>query len=351
MIEPIGMTAALLPRGINSPLFQFRDRLSGEIVAEFDFGILKDETPYPFALQVEQHKTIGTALALAQKLDSFELRRQHEVVAVRQDEDAVEITVRGPDGTKENWRGRYLIGCDGGTSIVRKSQAIDFPGFTYAERFIIVATRFDFAAAGGFRFRNYVAHPDQWCALMKVPGEDDEGVWRCLFPAMTDEADDVVTSDEWVQARYEECLPFEAPYEIIHRNLYTVHQRVAATFRVGRVLLAGDSAHVNNPIGGMGMNSGIHDGMNLAEKLGHIWRGEGGDDLLDLYDRQRRPMATKYVQALSIRNKEVLQESDPEARRRRLDELRQTVADDEKHRDYLRRVSLIAMVEEADSIA
>ena len=189
MLEHTGMTEALLPRGINSPLYQFRDRLSGEVVAEFDFGMLKDETPHPFALQIEQHKTVGSAWTLAQEHDCLELRREHEVVEVAQDVDGVEIVVQTPDGAKENWRGRYLIGCDGGPSISRKSQGIDFPGFTWEERFIIVATRFDFAAAGGFRFRNYVAHPDQWCALMKVPGEEDEGVWRCLFPAITDEAE------------------------------------------------------------------------------------------------------------------------------------------------------------------
>jgi 3-(3-hydroxy-phenyl)propionate hydroxylase len=350
MLEESGITASLLPRGIKSPLFQFRDRLSGEVVTEFDFGLLRDETPHPFALQIEQHKTVGAAYEIAKKLDTFEVHRPYDVIAVGQDADGVEITVRAPDGSEEKHRGPYLIGCDGGRSIARKSQNIDFPGFTWEERFIIVATRFDFAAADGFRFRNYVAHPDQWCALMKVPGEEDEGVWRCLFPAMTDEPDEAVISDEWIQARYLECLPYEAPYEIVHRNLYSVHQRVAASFRKGRVILAGDAAHVNNPIGGMGMNSGIHDGINLAEKLVLILRGDGTEDLLDLYDRQRRPMANKYVQAQSIRNKEVLQEPDPQARQRQFDEMRATTADKEKHLTYLRNASLLAMVNEANSI-
>ncbi|MCZ6845124.1 MAG: FAD-dependent monooxygenase, partial [Alphaproteobacteria bacterium] len=202
----------------------------------------------------------------------------------------------------------------------------------------------------GYRFRNYVAHPAQWCALMKVPGEEDEGVWRCLFPAMTDESDETVMSDEWIQARYEECLPYDPPYEILHRNLYSVHQRVAERFRLGRVMLAGDAAHVNNPIGGMGMNSGIHDGINLAEKLGRVWRGEADDTLLDRYDRQRRPTAKRYVQAETIRNKQTLEEADLKARQERFDELRATVEDPQKHSEYLRRVSLIAMVEEANSI-
>jgi len=350
LAQDIGLTAKVMPRGIKSPVFQFRDRVTDSVVAEFDFGLLKDETPYPFALQIEQHKTIHAALELAQTYSDFELHRPYEVTGVEQGADHVEITVAAPDGSEERHRGRYLVGCDGGRSVVRKSQDIDFPGFTWRERFIICATPFDFAAAGDYSYRNYMAHPEQWCAMMKVPGDENEGIWRCLFPAMTDDPDEVVMSDDWVQARFAECLPYDPPYEIVHRNLYVIHQRVAASFHRGRVLLAGDSGHVNNPIGGMGMNSGIHDGLNAADKLVQVWRGEGGHELFELYDRQRRPMATKYVQAQSIQNKETLQENDPEARRRRFDELRRTAADDHLARAYVRRTSLIAMVEEAAQI-
>ncbi|MBM3485610.1 MAG: FAD-dependent monooxygenase [Alphaproteobacteria bacterium] len=351
MVEGIGLTERLMAKGIASPHFQYRDRATGEIVAEFDYRDIGDETRHPYALQVEQHKTIGVALELAQLHSAFQLTRPCTVVEVGQTADRVEITVEHPDGRRETHRGRYLIGCEGGRSITRKTFDIDFPGFTWQERFIIVATHFDFAAAGGYRFRNYVAHPDQWCALMKVPGERFEGIWRCLFPALTDEPNEVVTSDEWIQARFQECLPFAPSFTIVHRNLYDVHQRVAASFRAGRALLAGDSAHVNNPIGGMGMNSGIHDGLNLATKLGRIWRGEADESVLDQYDRQRRPTAQKYVQAQSIRNKETLQEKDPAIRRKRLDELKRTADTKALAHDFMLRSSLIAMVREADATA
>ena len=350
MLEPLEVTAEALQRGLRSPHFQFRDRATGEIVAEFDYALLDGETPFPLALQLEQHKTIGIAEARARRFDCFDLRRGHEVTDMRQTADRVEVAVRLPDGTLDRLAGRYLVGCDGGRSVVRKAAGIDFPGFTWEERFIIVSTRFDFGAADGYRYRNYIAHPEQWCAIIKVPGDDGEGVWRALFPAFTDQPDEEVLSDAWIQARFAECLPYDAPYEIEHRNLYAIHQRVASSFRRGRVMLAGDAAHVNNPVGGMGMNSGIHDGLNLAGKVAAIWRGEGDEDLLDLYDRQRRPMAEKYVQAQSIRNKEMLGERDPDIRRRRFDELRRTADDPDAARAYLRRSSLIAMVEEANAI-
>lgn len=92
--------------------------------------------------------------------------------------------------------------------------------------------------------------------------------------------------------------------------MYDVHQRVAGSFRQGRIILAGDAAHINNPIGGMGMNSGFQDGLNVAEKLAEIRNGAEPDPLLDRYDRQRRLTAIEYVQAQSIANKRMLEERD-----------------------------------------
>ena len=350
ILDDIGMTAILHERGLTSPIFQYRDRESGEIVAEFDFRVMADETPYPYAVQCEQHKVVAIAEELAKGFPDFDLRRRQSVTGFKQSADGVEVTVETRDGI-ERHKGRYLIGCEGGSSIIRKDLGIEFPGFTWPERFIIVATPFDFCAADGWRNRNYVAHPVQWCALMKVPGTQPGGLFRVLFPALDAAVcDEEVQSDEWIQARFQECLPYIPEYTIEHRNLYAVHQRVAESFRQGRVMLAGDSAHINNPIGGMGMNSGIHDGMNLAEKIGLVWRGEAGEEIFNLYDRQRRPMAVKYVQAQSIRNKETLQESDPKIRRQRLDELRQAAEDPEKTREFVRRTSLMAMLREANAI-
>ena len=260
------------------------------------------------------------------------------------------VTTETPDGAKQDWDARYIIGCDGGRSFVRKSQGIDFPGFTWEERFIIVASLFDYEKADNYRYRNYIADPDQWCSVFKIPGPDSKGMWRNLFPVTGDEPEEVVTSEEWIRARLDYCFPYARDTEIIHRNLYSVHQRVAASFRKGRALLAGDSAHINNPLGGMGMNSGIADGLNLAEKLVKVWRGEGDDTIFDLYDRQRRPLAQKYVQAQSIQNKETLQAKDPSKAIARFEELRATANDPKRHKGFLMNSSLINMAREAAAI-
>ena len=352
MLSELDMTDEMAAKGLISAVFQYRDRYDDRIVAEFDYGIISDETEFPYALQVEQHKVINIAREHAEKLSTFELKRPFEVVGLNQNENGVEISVQNPGGDIEIHNGRYLIACDGGRSIIRKNLNIDFPGFTWGERFVIATTKFDFGApeAGNHRYRNYVAHPDQWCALIKVAGDDMKGLWRILLPASGKESDDYVKSIEWVQDKFSECLPYAPPYEIIHRNLYNVHQRVAETFHVGRTVLAGDSAHVNNPLGGMGMNGGIHDGLNIAEKLVRVWRKEGDDTLLAKYDRQRRTMAKKYVQAQSIQNKEILQENDMKARRQKLDALGAIADDENTCHEYLLKSSLIAMVREANSV-
>ncbi len=143
-------------------------------------------------------------------------------------------------------------------------------------------------------------------------------------------------------------FPAAHDYEVIHRNLYVTHQRVAATFRKGRVVLAGDSAHVNNPIGGMGLNGGLQDGANLSDKLARILLDGAPDRLLDLYDRQRRTVAVEFVQEQSIANKKRLEASDPEVRKRNLDDLRAMAADPERARQFLLRTSMIASQRRAD---
>ena len=146
-------------------------------------------------------------------------------------------------------------------------------------------------------------------------------------------------------------LPKAGDYEICGSNLYTVHQRVAKRFRAGRAILAGDSAHVNSPIGAMGMNSGVHDAFNLADKLVRIWRREADESELDRYERQRRHVAVTHTQAQTIRNKRLLAEQDPAVRKRNQDELRRTAEDPARARAFLLRASLIESLREAEGIA
>jgi 3-(3-hydroxy-phenyl)propionate hydroxylase len=177
-----------------------------------------------------------------------------------------------------------------------------------------------------------------------MPDEDGAGLWRVAFPVPPDEPDEVTLAAGEVERRMQYFVPRDEPYAIRYKSIYRVHQRVAQAFRRGRVLLAGDAAHLNNPLGAFGLNGGIHDAINLGAKLGPVCRGEADAALLDRYERQRRTVNIEYVQDGSIRNLQTLAERDPAARRRRFDEIRRANADPGLAMDFLLRSSMIASV-------
>jgi len=341
LLDEDGLADDMARVGLVAPIFQFWDRPSGQLVAEFDHAILKDDTRHPFVVQCEQFKTAKLLLERLRALSNVEVLFRHEVIDVAQDADCVSIDVRGPDGAKR-YTGAYLIGADGGRSIVRKQCGIAFDGFTWPERFIVFTTPYDFEKKRGYCPRSYFADPGSWCNCFKVSADGPPGLWRTVFPTDPSQPEADLTSDTAVQALMQKFFPSPEPYEVVHRNLYITHQRVAATFRMGRVLLAGDAAHVNNPIGGMGLNGGIQDAANLCEKLAKVLLDGASERLLDLYSLQRRTVAIEFVQEQSIANKKRLEASDPEVRQRNFDELRQMAADRERARQFLLRTAMIA---------
>jgi 3-(3-hydroxy-phenyl)propionate hydroxylase len=337
--------------GMQSPLFHFRDRATGELIAVFDISLLKGEVPYPYVVQWEQYKIVHAALPTIKASGLGEVRFSNKLVGLQQTADHVEAAVTNAAGETETLRGKYLIGTDGGSSTVRRLAGIAFEGFTWPERFIKIGTSFDFGATGkGYCTRNYFFDPDEWLNLFKVKGYGPPGIWRGVLPVPEAETDEQALRMENIQRRLQRIHQKSGDYEIPYYALYAVHQRVAATFNKGRVLLAGDCAHVNNPIGGMGMNGGIHDAVNLAEKLADIWFGRADASVLDRYTRQRRKAQVDYVQAQTIENKRKLEEKDPAIRRRHLDELRRTSEDITLHKKFLYRSSLIDSLNSANAV-
>jgi 2-polyprenyl-6-methoxyphenol hydroxylase-like FAD-dependent oxidoreductase len=349
LLSEDGLAQDMARVGLVAPIFQFWDRPSGQLVAEFDHAILKDDTRHPFVVQCEQFKTAKLLLARLRDLANVEIVFNHEIVDVAQSDDSISVDVNGPSGMSRH-AGAYLIGADGGRSVVRKQCGIAFEGFTWPERFIVLTTPHDFEANKGYCPRSYFADPGAWCNCFKVSADGPPGLWRTVYPTNPSQPEQDLTSDDAVQSLMQKFFPAPQPYEIVHRNLYVTHQRVAATFRKGRALLAGDAAHVNNPIGGMGLNGGIQDAVNLSEKLARIMLDRASDRLLDLYDLQRRTVAIEFVQEQSIANKKRLEERDPDIRKRNLDELRQTAADKERARQFLLRTAMIASQRRAAAI-
>jgi 3-(3-hydroxy-phenyl)propionate hydroxylase len=348
LFERIGLYEKLEPRGIVAPLFHYWDRHDGKLIAEFDHIHLKDDTRFPYVLQCERIKIVEEALKLAKAHPNIDLRLATTFIGYTQDADGVTATVINAAGGRESVRGAYIVSGEGARSIIRKELGIDFEGFTYADRTLNIEVAYDFRQHG-YTERNYISDPDEWSNLFHWKGPPDR--WRVHFPTAPEEDEATIMRPEALQARLQKFLPTARAFEIVGSNLYTVHQRVASKFRAGRAILAGDSAHVNSPIGAMGMNSGVHDAFNLADKLIAVFRREADDDILDRYERQRRHVAVQHTQAETIRNKRVLAEKDPAVRKRNHDQLRRTAEDPKLARAYLLRTSLIESLREAEQIA
>ena len=340
LLDGLGVIDQVIEQGLVAEEFEFWDRPTGEKVATFDHAALSEDTKFPFVVQCEQFKLAKIFLAKLQGEATATVLFDHNVTAIDHTPEGVTVTATTPDGEK-TFEGDWLIGADGGRSVIRKSAGIDFEGFTWPERFLVLSTPFDFQAERGMSFRNYIADPEEWCNCFKVAADGPPGLWRLVFPAdpNADEAD--LLSDEFVQEKMQKFFKRDSDYDIVHRNLYNVHQRVAATFRLGRVLLAGDSAHVNNSIGGMGLNGGIQDAVNLTDKLAAVIVDGADERLMDLYDKQRRTYAVEFVQEQTIANKKRLEAKDPEARAANMANLRETAADPAKARNFLLGASMI----------
>jgi 3-(3-hydroxy-phenyl)propionate hydroxylase len=341
MLDELGVLDELMPQGLKAPEYQYRIRKTGEVLA-FDLTEIADVARFPYRLQCEQFKL---ARLLAAKLADH-IRYARRVVHFEQDADGVTVNVEAPHEI-ERYRARYLIAADGANSIVRKWLGVTFDGFTYPEKFLCLSTTTPLEAHfERLAYVNYVSDPEDWHVLLRVPT-----LWRVLVPADENRPDDELRSDEQKTAVFDRLIGEGEDVETAHRTIYRVHQRVARSYTHGRVLLVGDAAHLNNPLGGLGMNSGIHDATNLVEKLVRILQ-DGADAAaeLDRFDRQRRTVMHNFIQAQTIKNKKLIELREPEAKNEQYEEMRLINRDPARRRDYMYTQAMFKSLDDARAI-
>ena len=335
MLSELGVLPELELQGLRAARYHYRNRKSGSVI-EFDFEDLADISAHPYRLQCEQFKL---ARLLTSKLDAERpgtVRFNRRVVGYLQDAEGVTAFVETPTAI-EQIRADYLIGADGANSIVRKWTGVAFDGFTYPERFLTLSTRYPIEDHfNGLAGVNYVADDAEWCVLLRVPE-----FWRVMVPTDIATPDADLLSDANKDGIFNRLIGPGSSVETHHRTVYRVHQRVAESFHHGRVLLVGDAAHLNNPLGGFGMNSGIHDVWNLTAKLRDILLdGRAAEPALAQFDRQRRTIAKSFVQAQTIANKQMLESSDGDGGGSREQAMADIAGDPERRRSYLLRQSM-----------
>lgn len=220
MLNQLGVAAPMIARGLVVDRYQYRDRRTGD-VAGFDMSLIADETLLPFRLQLEQYEMTLLVNRMLADYHCAEVRFGHQVL-----------------------------------------------GFTYDEKFLVASTDFPFEEAfDQLAWVNYVADPEEWCVILRT-----DKLWRVLWPtdpAIEDEQH--FLRDHYLQGRLHHLHDISGDYNIGHRTLYHVHQRVAETYYRGRVALVGDACHINNPLGGMGMNGGLHDALSRFAFPGHCF--------------------------------------------------------------------------------
>lgn len=344
MLDKLGLADELIAKGLVAPIYHFRERQTGEVI-EFDLSEIADQTKYPYRLQCEQHVMSSMLAVKLEQHPKADVRFGHRVTSFTQSDDGIEVAV---ENSREivHVRAKYLIAADGGGSIIRKWLKAEFEGFTYPEKFLCLSTKLELKDyIDNLAYVSYVSDPEEWLVLLRVPS-----VWRILVPASEDQPDEFLLSNEYknqVMGR----LTGQTNVQTEHRTIYRVHQRVATKFNHGRVFLVGDSAHMNNPLGGFGMNSGIHDAWNLGEKLEHCLSKGHDENALEVFDRQRRAVTHSFIQAQTIQNKALLEHGAAEGQKQRLEQMRYLRDDPERRREFLLKQAMFTSLKEAESIS
>ncbi len=343
LLEETGLSKELIARGLIADKIQYRDRRTG-IFAEFDTRLLENDTRYPFRLQCPQSTYAQILAERLQQRPLADLRFNSALVGLEQDSAGVKATIQAPDG-HYTLQAAFLLGADGAKSTVRKLLGIAFDGMTFEERLLLVGTPVPFDQfLPDITYVNYISDPEEFLFILRVPE-----AWRLLYAVPPELSDEEATNDQRIQGTLQRALHTEQTFPIIERMIYRFHQRVAERFYDGHIVLLGDAAHVNSPFGGLGLNSGIHDAVDLSIRLVRVLSGGQSVDVeaeLQTYAQRRRQVAIEYVQKMSGRNTRLIAEQDPQERRRLQQEMAREANDPERARQWLLRSSLLTSVRE-----
>ena len=334
MFAEWNVLAPLLARGFKVGRLQFWERANRELLADFDYQLIANDTPYPYRLQCPQSVLTRILKPIVEGSPFVKVHMAHRLVHFTDCDAHVEATFETPNGL-QTMRGAILCGADGSRSVVRKQLGIGFEGMTYEDRFLLIATNIDLQPLfPGIGPVSYHFDPVEWVIMLTLPD-----VTRFVF-RLRDDEDAAFEMTEAPIRRRMQGLIGDMPFEIKAVSNYNTHQRVADTFHVGRVVLLGDAAHINNPAGGTGMNSGIHDAHNLAQKLPLVLATHALEPLAR-YAQERRAVALERIRRDTHKNYGDLTAADEAARQRRNAEYRAIAADPRRAREFLLRSAML----------
>lgn len=331
-LDRLGVLDDVMKRGLVSRSTAHR-RADGSVLATMDMDLMEGLTPYPYVLLLGQNSIAEILLRHLKELPQVDIRWGHRVSGVEQDAEGVVVNYVSAAGSAQI-RAPWVVAADGARSPVRESLGLTFDGITWPERFVATNIFYDFTLHGYSR-SNFILDPVDWAVIVQI---DKTGLWRVCY------GEDPNISEEEVRARQPERFkrmlpgnPDPSSYRVDMCTPYRVHQRAASSFRKGRVLLAGDAAHATNPIGGLGLSTGIIDADQLGVALAAVWKGESPESCLDDYAEIRRRVFLEFSSPAASENKRRLMESDPARRAEDVAMLANMDAHPEIKRDVLMR--------------
>ncbi|MBT2185749.1 FAD-dependent oxidoreductase [Sphingobium nicotianae] len=280
---------------------------TGDIIAFNYEKAALPEQKYKFNLHFGQHELAAVIADHLARLPNTRVHWNHRLEGLVQDGERVMLGVETPDGRKQI-SARWVIGADGARSTVRHLLGLPFEGFTWPERFIATNVEVDLRALGYFD-TNMVIDPVNWAVIARLSRGN---LWRLTYGE--DGRLDEETMWERVPAHYRAFMPPETDYKIVQAAPYRCHERSAPSFRVDRVLLAGDAAHACNPCGGLGLTTGLMDANALFQLLGAVMHGHVGEEALDHYARERRRIFLEITSPSAQHFKKQMSEPDPAVR-------------------------------------
>lgn len=294
----VGILEEAEAAGVCKQDYTYLVRETGERI-EYSLEVLNGYTSRPYNLHLSQHRLAEIALRRLKSLSNATIRFGTRLEKLHQDADGVTLSVVS-EGRSEELRARWVIGADGAGSAVRRLLGLSFDGMTWPERFVATNVQYDFERHG-YAQTTFVI--DGRCGAV-IAILDKEGLWRLTY--MEDARLPEETFLERLPQAYEAILPGPGVYQLERASPYRMHQRSTQRYRVGRVVLAGDAAHVTNPTGGLGLTSGLFDSFALYPSLAAVVLEGADDEVLDRYAAARRDTFLNRASPQAIANKQLI---------------------------------------------
>jgi 3-(3-hydroxy-phenyl)propionate hydroxylase len=297
--DRLGVIDKVLEAGIRIESVDFVRRTTEKPLMRVDMTELQQDTAFPFFLNLPQHEFEPILLQRAVEL-GVEVRFGHRLLAMSQGDDGCALTLETDEGTVE-YEAEYVLGCDGGKSTVRRQLGLRYREITPPEQFIVVNAETEVRGRDGHPpdSLSYLCDANGFFTRIRLPK-----FWRLGWAAP---ADAPKFTDAEIDKRLRDELGPDQPFRVLDWAQYSSQGRVLDQFRVGRVFLLGDAAHLVTPIGGLGLNTGFEDAFNFGWKLAWVLRGWASPTILDSYSDERQPIIATTAMAMQNRKRSFME--------------------------------------------